>query len=99
LAKTPREVTGALFAPSGGAHAFDLEDRGGAYLENFDEFLQVYTASHTRRQYSSKFHLINYFEEPVNFTMLSTGTRYHQLQTAATSLSQLCICSSNQDIE
>jgi hypothetical protein len=37
----------ALFAPPGGAHTFDLEDRGGMYLENFDEFLQVYTASHS----------------------------------------------------
>jgi hypothetical protein len=60
--------TDALFAPPGGAHTFDLEHRG-TYLENFDEFIQVYTASHPKRQYSSKFHLINYFEEPVNLAI------------------------------
>jgi hypothetical protein len=34
--KTPREETDALLATPAGAHTFDLEGRGGTYLENFD---------------------------------------------------------------
>jgi hypothetical protein len=60
--------------------------------------INFYTASHPKRQYYSKFHLYNYFEEPVNVTMLSAITRYQQLQTVATDLSQLRNCLSYQDV-
>jgi hypothetical protein len=61
-----------------------LEKRDSTYFEHFDDFVRVYRASHPRRQYYSKSHLTNCFEELFSLTVLSTVATHHQLQALTT---------------